>query len=99
MGVAANNLADLVPASPILLRSILPDSLGRSNGHEPRNHFLRQSKRLSVSSRTGEVGEKPEKAMNKPSEEAKRRYADYIQKYKNAIDAVLDKEKKPRGRS
>jgi len=52
-----------------------------------------------VSSRTGEVGEKPEKAMNKPSEEAKRRYADYIQKYKNAIDAVLDKEKKPRGRS
>ncbi len=32
--------------------------------------------------------------MKKPSDEAKRRYADYIKGYKNAIDAVLEKEKK-----
>ena len=32
--------------------------------------------------------------MKKPSEEARRRYADYIQDYKNAIEAALDKEKK-----
>jgi hypothetical protein len=32
--------------------------------------------------------------MKKPSEEAKRRYADYIKDYKAAIDAALEKEKK-----
>ncbi|MGA2614852.1 MAG: hypothetical protein ABSG38_15555 [Spirochaetia bacterium] len=32
--------------------------------------------------------------MKKPSDEAKRRYADYIKDYKNAIDTVLEKEKK-----
>ena len=32
--------------------------------------------------------------MKKPSEEARRRYAEYIKDYKNAIDAALDKEKK-----
>ena len=32
--------------------------------------------------------------MKKPSDEARRRYADYIQGYKNAIEAALDKEKK-----
>ena len=31
--------------------------------------------------------------MKKPSDEARRRYADYIKDYKNAIDAVLEKEK------
>jgi hypothetical protein len=32
--------------------------------------------------------------MKKPSEEARRRYADYIKDYKAAIDAALEKEKK-----
>lgn len=32
--------------------------------------------------------------MKKPSEEARRRYADYVQDYKNSIEAVLAKEKK-----
>jgi hypothetical protein len=32
--------------------------------------------------------------MKKPSEEARRRYAEYIQDYKNSIEAVLAKEKK-----
>jgi len=32
--------------------------------------------------------------MKKPSDEAKRRYADYIKDYKNAIDTVLEREKK-----
>jgi len=32
--------------------------------------------------------------MKKPSDEAKRRYADYIKDYKNAIDTVLEKERK-----
>ena len=32
--------------------------------------------------------------MKKPSEEARRHYADYIKDYKNAIDAALEKEKK-----
>ncbi|HEY9593181.1 MAG TPA: hypothetical protein VHE79_01795 [Spirochaetia bacterium] len=32
--------------------------------------------------------------MNKPSEEARRRYAEYIQGYKNSIETVLAKEKK-----
>ncbi len=32
--------------------------------------------------------------MKRPSEEAKRRYADYIKDYKAAIDAVLEREKK-----
>ena len=32
--------------------------------------------------------------MKKPSEEARRRYAEYIQDYKNAIETVLAKEKK-----
>ncbi|HET6449663.1 MAG TPA: hypothetical protein VFI08_00070, partial [Spirochaetia bacterium] len=31
--------------------------------------------------------------IKKPSEEAKRRYAEYIQDYKNSILAVLNKEK------
>jgi len=32
--------------------------------------------------------------MKKPSEEARRRYTEYIKDYKNAIDAALDREKK-----
>ena len=32
--------------------------------------------------------------MKKPSDEARRRYVDYIKDYKNAIDGVLEKEKK-----
>jgi len=32
--------------------------------------------------------------MKKPSDEARRRYADYIKDYKNAIDAVSEKEKR-----
>ncbi|MGA2976086.1 MAG: hypothetical protein ABSF77_12315 [Spirochaetia bacterium] len=32
--------------------------------------------------------------MKKPSEEARRRYSDYIQDYKNGIESVLTKEKK-----
>ncbi len=35
--------------------------------------------------------------MKKPSEEARRRYADYIKDYKAAIDAALEKEKKTQG--
>ena len=31
--------------------------------------------------------------MKKPSDEARRRYMDYIQGYKNAIDAALGREK------
>lgn len=34
--------------------------------------------------------------MKKPSEEARRRYTDYIKGYKSAIDAALDREKKVR---
>ncbi|HVP19166.1 MAG TPA: hypothetical protein VMU36_09230 [Spirochaetia bacterium] len=34
--------------------------------------------------------------MKKPSEEARRRYIDYIKDYKSAIDAALDREKKVR---